>query len=226
MAPRTSVTWIRSRWRSQAGEAPTDLPSWPRQRTRLGPLWQRVAPEGGGARPGLSGDRREEVGCGTRRDAGAATETEAGRGGDGDARAPPEHSLSCSDKRTSWRPEGTTPAAKARRRELSLESLIASTSGSWKLPSPWQPVASGAPGDTSGVGHASPRGRCAPARASWGGWEPLSRGRSCPWGFRAGCSPEGLIAPLGARPRASGALGPRTTSDGAGKLACVSGRVH
>ena len=61
-------------------------------------------------------------------------------------------------------PERTTPAAKARNCKLFLKSPVASTSSSWRLPSPWQPVASGAPGDTSGVGLACPKERRAPAR--------------------------------------------------------------
>lgn len=91
--------------------------------------WTRQEGWGGTAKP-LSGRLASQAGFGhLPQDAGMKEE----RG------SPLENSLSCSGKRTSWEPGDDDPSRLGPQVETRSKSPIASTSGSLKLPSPWQP---------------------------------------------------------------------------------------
>lgn len=112
--------------------------------------------EGCWLRQGLSGTRArmQEVRCWTRKEGwGGTAKPLSGRlasqegfgplpqdAGMKEKRGSPlENSLSCSGKRTSWEPGGDDPSRLGPQVETGFKSPIASTSGSLKLPSPWQP---------------------------------------------------------------------------------------
>ena len=70
------------------------------------------------------------------------------------------NSLSCSSKRTSWKPREDDPSSQSPPQETS-KLTIASTSGSWKLSSPWQPPPPGRIRGAEGTLPASPSHRLA-----------------------------------------------------------------
>lgn len=102
---------------------------WDSGKDAGGPMLDREGRLGGTATP-LSGRLASRAGFGhLPQDAGMKEE----RG------SPLENSLSCSGKRTSWDPGDDDPSRLDPQVETRFKSPITSTSGSLKLPSPWQP---------------------------------------------------------------------------------------